>query len=117
MRSGYHQLRINEEDINKIDFRTRYGHYEFTIVPFGLTNEPSMFMFSMNVIFINYFDKSIIVFLNYIIIYSKTKEEHEEHLRITLQVLRENKLYAKLINVSFYQREIQYWDILLMKKE
>ena len=77
-------MRIKEEDINKTTLRTRYGYYEFTMVPFGLTNVPTMFMCLMNAIFRNYWDKFIIVFLDDILIYSKTEEEHEEHLRITL---------------------------------
>ena len=95
MRSSYHWVRIKEEDIIKTAFRTRYGHYEFTVVPFGLTNALAMFMFLMNEIFKNYLDKVIIV-LDDILIYSKMEEDHEEHLRIALQVLRENQLYAKL---------------------
>ena len=108
LRSGYHQVRIKEEDISKTAFRTRYGHYEFTVVPFGFTNAPAAFMCLMNGIFRKYLDKFIIVFLDDILIYSKSKEEHEEHLRITLQVLREKQLYAKMSKCSFYQKEIQY---------
>ena len=108
LRSGYHQVRIKEEDISKTTFRMRYGHYEFTVVSFGLTNAPATFMCLMNGIFRKYLDKFIIVFLDDILIYSKSEEEHEEHLRITLQVLRENQLYAKLSKCSFYQRQIQY---------
>ena len=109
LRSGYHQVRIKEEDISNTDFRTRYGHYEFTVVPFGLTNAPAAFMCLMNGIFRKYLDKFIIVFLDDILIYSKSEEEHVEHvehLRIALQVLRENQLYAKLSKCSFYQRHI-----------
>jgi len=108
LRSGYHQVRIKEEDISKTAFRTRYGHYEFTVVLFGLTNALATFMCLMNGIFRNYLDKFVIVFLDDILIYSKSEEEHEEHLRIALQVLRENQLYAKLSKCSFYQRKIQY---------
>ena len=107
-RPWYHKVRIKEKDINKTNFRTRYGHYDFTVVPSGLTNAPTMFMCLMNGIFKNYLDKFIIVFLDDILIYSKTKEEHEEHLIITLQVLRENQLYTKLSKYSLYQRQIQY---------
>ena len=77
-------MRIKEEDDKKKNFRTKCGHYEFIVVPFGLTNAPVVFTCLMNGIFRNYLDKFIIVFLDYILIYSKTKEEHEEHLRITL---------------------------------
>jgi hypothetical protein len=108
LRSGYHQVRIKEEDISKTTFRTRYGHYEFVVVPFGLTNAPVVFMCLMNDIFRNYLDKFVIVFLDDILIYSKLEEEHEHHLRLVLQVLREHQLYAKLRKCSFYQEQIHY---------
>jgi hypothetical protein len=103
LRVGYHQVRIKEEDIHKTTFMTRYGHYEFVVVPFVLTNAPVVFMCLMNAIFRNYLDKFFIVFMNYIIIYSKSEEEHEHHLRLVLKVLREHQLYAKLSKCSFYQ--------------
>jgi hypothetical protein len=87
---GYHHVRIKEEDINKIAFRTRYGHYEFTVVPFGLTNALVVFMCLTNGIFRNYLDKFVIVFLDDILIYSKSEEEHEDNLRMVLQVLGEH---------------------------
>jgi hypothetical protein len=105
---GYHQVRIKGEDISKIAFRTRYGHYEFTVVPFGLSNAPAVFMCLMNGVFRDYLDKFVIVFLDDILVYSKTEEEHEQHLRMVLQVLREHQLYAKLSKCSFYQRQIHY---------
>jgi hypothetical protein len=108
LRSGYHQVRIKEEDINKTSFRTRYGHYEFTVVPFGLSNAPIVFMCLMNGIFREYLDKFVIVFLDDILIYSKSEEEHEKHLKMVLQVLREHQLYAKLSKCSFYQKKIHY---------
>jgi hypothetical protein len=108
LRSIYHQVRIKEEDISKTTFITRYGHYEFVVVPFGLTNAPTVFMCLMNDIFINYLDKFFIVFLDDILIYSKSEEEHEHHLRLVLQVLREHQLYAKLSKCSFYQEKIHY---------
>jgi hypothetical protein len=84
LRSGYHQVRIKDEDINKTTFRTRYGHYEFTVVPFGLSNAPVVFMFLMNGVFRDYLDKFVIVFLDDILVYSKSEEEHEKHLRMVL---------------------------------
>ena len=79
LRSGYHEVRIKDEDIHKTTFITRYGHYEFVVVPFGLTNAPATFMFLMNNVFSRYLDKFILVFLDEIIVYSKNEEEHKEH--------------------------------------
>jgi hypothetical protein len=97
LRLGYHKVRINDEDINKTAFRTRYGHYEFTVVPFALSNAPVVFMCLMNGVFREYLDKFVIVFLDEILVYSKWEEEHEHHLRMVFQVIREHQLYAKLI--------------------
>ena len=85
LRSGYHQVRIKDEDIFKTTFRTRYGHYEFVVMPFGLTNAPDVFMCLMNNVLHKYLDKFIVVFIDDIMIYSKFKEEHEEHLKNFLQ--------------------------------
>ena len=83
-------MRIKDEDISKTAFRTRYGHYEFTVVLFGLSNAPAIFMCLMNGVFGNYLDKFVIVFLDDILVYSKLEEEHEQHLRMVQQVLREH---------------------------
>jgi hypothetical protein len=96
LRYGYHQVRINDEDINKTAFRTRYGHNEFAVVPFGLLNTHVVFMCLMNGVFRDYLDKFVIVFQDDILVYSKSEEEHEKHLRMVLQVLRNHQLYTKL---------------------
>ena len=101
LRSGYHQLRINPEDIPKIAFRTRYGHFEFTIMPFDLTNAPAAFMDLMNSIFHPFLEQFVIVFIDDILVYSKIREEHEEHLRVVLTMLRQNCLFAKLSKCEF----------------
>ena len=108
LRSGYHQLRIKDEDIHKTAFRTKYGHYEFTMLRFGLTNAPAAFMNLMNSIFQDCLDKFVLVFIDDILIYSKNEEEHQEHLEKVLQRLREHILYEKLSKCAFYQKEIQY---------
>ena len=99
-------MRIKDKDIHKTAFRTRYGHYEFVVVPFGLTNAPTTFMCLMNSVFSRYLDKFVLVFLDKILIYSKNEEENEEHLRLTLKLLREHQLYAKLSKCDFYRDRI-----------
>ena len=93
LRYGYHQVHIKDEYIFTTSFRTRYGHYMFVVIPFGLTNTPTTFMFLMNSIMSNYLDKFVVVFIDNILIYSKNKHEHEEHLRIILQALREQQWF------------------------
>nr|GEV20745.1 putative reverse transcriptase domain-containing protein [Tanacetum cinerariifolium] len=95
MRSGYHQLRIREEDIPIILFWTRYGHYEFQVMLFGFTDAPAVFMDLMNRVCKLYLDKFVILFIDDILIYSKSKKEHEEHLKTILRLLKKGKLYAK----------------------
>ncbi|GKB68029.1 putative reverse transcriptase domain-containing protein [Tanacetum coccineum] len=108
LRSGYHQLRVRDEDIPKIAFRTRYGHYEFHVMPFGLTNAPVVFIDIMNRVCKPYLDKFVIVFIDDILIYSHNKEEHENHLRIILELLKNEKLYSKFSKCDFWISTVQF---------
>jgi hypothetical protein len=108
LRSGYHQLKIRESDIPKTAFRTRYGLYDYTVMSFGLTNAIAYFMYLMNKVFMEYLDKFVVVFIDGILIFSKTKEEHENHLRIVLEKLRSNKLYAKFSKCEFWLTEVAF---------
>ncbi|GJS38307.1 putative nucleotidyltransferase, ribonuclease H, partial [Tanacetum coccineum] len=108
LRSGYHQLRVHEDDIPKTAFRTRYRHFEFNVMPFGLTNAPAVFMYLMNRVCKPYLDKFMIVFIDDILIYSKTWKEHEMHLGLVLELLKKEKLYAKFSKCDFWIREVQF---------
>ncbi|GJT78774.1 putative reverse transcriptase domain-containing protein [Tanacetum coccineum] len=108
LRSGYHQLRIREEDIPITAFRTRYGHYEFQVMPFRLTNAPAVFMDLMNRVCKPYLDKFVIVFIDDILIYSKNKEEHGKHLKTILNLLWSEKLYAKFSKCDFWLDSVQF---------
>ncbi|KAJ9556477.1 hypothetical protein OSB04_011091 [Centaurea solstitialis] len=108
LRSGYHQLKVREEDIPKTAFRTRYGHYEFLVMSFGLTNAPAAFMDLMNRVCRPYLDKFVIVFIDDILIYSKTAEEHGDHLRKILEMLKRERLYAKFSKCEFWLKEVQF---------
>ncbi|GJR37677.1 putative reverse transcriptase domain-containing protein [Tanacetum coccineum] len=107
-RSGYHQLRVWEEDIPKTTFRTRFGHYEFQVMPFGLTNVPAVFMDLMNLVCKRYLDKFMIVFIDDILIYCKSKEEHAEHLKLILELLKKEELYAKFLKCEFWLSKVQF---------
>ncbi|GJR83055.1 putative reverse transcriptase domain-containing protein [Tanacetum coccineum] len=108
LRSGYHQLRVREEDIPKTAFRTRYRHYEFQVMPFGLTNAPAVFMDLMNRVCKPYLDKFVIVFIDDILIYSKNKQEHAEHLKLILELLKKEQLYAKFSKCEFWIPKVQF---------
>jgi len=107
LRSIYHQILVKAEDVQKTTFRSRYGHYEYVIMPFCVTIAPALFMDYMNMIFRLFLDKFVVVFINDILIYSKTQKEHAEHLRIMLGILREKQLYAKLSKCDLWMEEVQ----------
>ncbi|KAL4341684.1 hypothetical protein GQ457_08G027920 [Hibiscus cannabinus] len=102
LRSGYYQLKVREQDVLKTAFRTRYGHYEFLVMPFGLTNALVAFMDLMNRVFHEYLDQFVVVFIDDILVYSRTKEDHDSHVRLVLQTLLEIQLYAKLSKCEFW---------------
>ncbi|GJV44321.1 retrotransposon protein, putative, ty3-gypsy subclass [Tanacetum coccineum] len=106
LRSSYHQLRVHEEDIPKTAFRTRYGHYEFQVMPFGLTNAPTVFMDFMNQVCKPYLGRSVIVFIDDILIYSKSRKEHEGHLKLILKLLKEEELLAKFSKCDFWLSKV-----------
>ncbi|KAI3808712.1 hypothetical protein L1987_24670 [Smallanthus sonchifolius] len=108
LRSGYHQLKVREEDVPKTAFHTRYGHYEFLVMSFGLTNAPAAFMDLMNRVCRPMLDRSVIVFIDDILVYSKSEGDHHCHLREVLEVLKQEKLYAKFSKCAFWHREVQF---------
>jgi hypothetical protein len=115
LRSGYHQLRIRESDIPKTAFHTWYGLYEYTVMPFGLMNVPAYFMYLMNNVFMEYLDKFVVVFIDDILIFSKMEEEHEKHLRLVLEKLRSNQLYAKFSKCEFWLTKVAFlWHVIFV---
>ncbi|WVZ48598.1 hypothetical protein U9M48_000019 [Paspalum notatum var. saurae] len=115
LRSGYHQMKIRPSDIPKTAFITRFGLYEYTVMSFGLTNAPAYFMNLMNKVFMEYLDKFVVVFIDDILIYSKTEEEHEEHLRLVLRKPRDHKLYAKLSKCEFWLDQVPFLGHIVSK--
>ena len=107
LRTGYHQLRVREAEVPKTAFRTRYGHFEFIVMFFKFTNAPATFMDLMHRVFQPYLDQFVVVSIDDILIYSQSKEDHEDHLRIVLQALRDHKLYAKFIKCEFWLTEVK----------
>ena len=108
LRTSYNQLRVKEANIPKTVLRTRYGHFEFTVMPFGLTNAPAAFMDLMHRVFQPYLDQFVVVFADDIFIYSRSEEEHEDHLRVVLQLLRDHQLYAKFSKCKFWLTEVRF---------
>ncbi|GJT06188.1 putative reverse transcriptase domain-containing protein [Tanacetum coccineum] len=116
LRSGYHQLRVYEEDIPKTAFRTHYGHYEFHVMPFGLTNALAVFMDLMNRVCKPYLDRFVIVFIDDILIYSKSRKEHEGHLKLILRLLKKEELYAKFSKCEFWLSKVQFLGYVIDKE-
>jgi hypothetical protein len=116
LRSGYHQLKIRASDIPKTAFVSRYGLHEYTVMSFGLTNAPAYFMYLMNKVFMDYLDKFVVVFIDDILVFSENEDEHEEHLRLVLQRLRENQLYAKLSKCEFRLKEVSFLGHVISKE-
>jgi hypothetical protein len=108
LRTGYHQLKVRESDIPKTAFTTRYGLFEYTVMSFGLTNAPAYFMNLVNKVFMKFLDKFVVVFIDNILVYSKTEEEHAEHLRLVLGTLREHQSYAKFSKCEFWLKEVGF---------
>ncbi|KAK8671534.1 hypothetical protein V6N13_038128 [Hibiscus sabdariffa] len=108
LRSGYYQMKVKDSDVAKTAFRTRYGHYEFLVMPFGLTNAPAKFMDLMNRVFQPYLDQFVVVFIDDILVYSRSEAEHDDHLGIVLQTLKDNRLYAKLSKCEFWLSEVTF---------
>ena len=116
LQSGYHQMRIKDVDVHKTAFITRYGHYEFLVMSFGLTNAPAAFMDLMNHVFRPYVDQFVVVFIDDILVYSKDREDHDTHLRVVLETLRKEHLYEKLSKCEFWFREVSFLGHVVSKE-
>ena len=116
LRSGYHQLKIKDADVHKTAFRTRYGHYEFLVMSFGLTNTPVAFMDLMNRVFRPYVDQFVVEFIDNILVYSEDRESHDTHLRVVLETLRKKQLYAKLNKCEFWWTEVSFLGHIVSKE-
>ena len=114
--SGYHQLRIKDADVHKTVFRTRYGHYEFLVMSFGLTNAPTDFMDLLNHVFRPHVDQFVMVFIDDILMYSNDREDHDTHFRVVLETLRKEQLYAKLSKCEFWLREVSFLGHIVSKE-
>jgi hypothetical protein len=113
LRSGYHQMKIRPSDIPKTDFSTRYSLYEFTVMSFGLTDAPTYFRNLMNKVFMEYLDRFVVVFIDNIFIYSKSVSDHEKHLRLVLQKLRDNQLHTKYSKCEFWIDEMPFLEHIM----
>ena len=116
LQSRYYQLRVKDIDVPKTAFRTRYGHYEFLIMSYGLTNAPAIFMDLINRVFHPYLDQFVVVFIDNILVYSKDAQEHEHHLNIVLQILREKILFFKLSKCDFWLKEVSFIGYIVYAK-
>ena len=116
LRSWYHQLRIKDVDVHKTEFRMRYGHYEFLVMPLCLTNAPTAFMDLMNCVFRPYVDQFVVVFIDDILVYSKDREDHDTHLRVVLETLRKERIYEKLSKCEFWLNEVSFLGHIVSKE-
>ena len=116
LRQGYYQVRIKKEDIPKTAFNTRYGHYEWVVMPFGLTNAPIVFMDLMQRVFRPYLDQFVVIFLDDILIYFKSEEDHARHLRLVLQTLKDQKLYTKFSKCEFWLDRVTFLGYIISEE-
>lgn len=116
LRFNYYQLKVKEADVPKTTFRTWYGHYKFLVMPFGPTNAPTTFMDIMNQVFQSYLNQFVVIFIDEILIYSKFREDHDEHLTVVLQILRQKQLYAKLSKCEFWIHKVMFLGQMVSTK-